>query len=160
MHKTLSADLCLNLSQQHQQLSYSRPVVLEQKRGGRTVKEQSLCFPLGLFPPFPPIHKQEGPILEEMLSRVVAFPCSMSWSHNMILLREDIQPKKVCPHNTSQCLQLHTLNKMKITKAIESFLISHATQDKDLRLMQYSSLINLKNKRRLFSNLKYVWRIH
>lgn len=114
------------------------------------------------FPPFPSpsIHKQKGLVLEETLSRVAAFPSGTSWSHNTILLKKDRSPKKVCPHSASRCLQLHMLNKMKIMKTIESFLISHATQDEDLRLMQLSSFINLKTKRRFFPKLKYVWRIH
>lgn len=37
------------------------------------------------------------------------------------------------------------LNKMKIIKAIESFLISHAALEKGLKLMQLPSLVRLKN---------------
>lgn len=49
------------------------------------------------------------------------------------------------------------LNKMKIIKAIESFLISHAALEKGLKLMQLPSLVRLKN---WDCFLKYLWRIH
>lgn len=39
-------------------------------------------------------------------------------------------------------------------KDIESFLISHATQDEDLRLMQLSSFINLKNQEEVLSKIE------
>lgn len=49
------------------------------------------------------------------------------------------------------------LNKMKIIKAIESFLISHEALEKGFKLMQLPSLVRLKNWDYF---LKYLWRIH
>lgn len=97
-------------------------------------------------------------MLEEMLSRVAASP-AVHLDHIIRYFSGMMYNPRVVPsHYKPMPAASHTQNIINI----DSFLISHTTQDKDLRLMHSLPPIKLKTKRifklifKQFLNLQYV----